>query len=56
MWPRYVNDIMHRKRGLRFEKSQLVEFCRRKKEVDFRLFAEALWRARTWFGADGKSA
>ena len=45
---------MSRKWGLRFEKSEWVEFCRRKKKVDFRLLAEALWRVRTWFGADGK--
>ena len=31
-----VSDITHRKRGLRFEKSQLVEFLPRKKKVDFR--------------------
>ena len=49
-----VRDVTHRKRGLRFAKSQLVEFCRRKKKIDFRLLAEALWRVRTWFGADGK--
>ena len=42
------------KRRLRFEKSQLVEFCRRRKKVDFRLLALALRRVRTWFGADGK--
>ena len=51
---RDVSDVTHRKRGLRFEKSQLVEFCRWKKKFDFRLYAEALWRVRTWFGADGK--
>ena len=39
---RDVSDVMHRKRGLRFEKSQSVEFCRQKKKVDFRLLAEAL--------------
>ncbi len=49
-----VNDVMHRKRGLRFEKSQLVESCRPKKKCDFRLFAEALWRVRMLFGGDGK--
>ena len=40
-----------------FEKSQLVElveFLPGKKKVDFRLLTEALWRVRTWFGADGK--
>ena len=31
----------------RFEKSQLVEFCGRKKKVDFRLLAEALGGCRT---------
>ena len=51
---RDVSDGTHRKRGLRFEKSQFVEFCRRKKKVDFRLLAEASWRVRTWFGAVGK--
>ena len=49
-----VSDVTHRKRGLRFEKSQVVEFCGRKKKVNFRLLAEALGRCRTWFGADGK--
>ena len=39
---RDVRDVTHRNRGLRFEKSQLVEFCRRKKKVDFRLLIEAL--------------
>ena len=33
---RDVSDVTHRKRGLRFEKIQLVEFYRRKKKVDFR--------------------
>ena len=41
---RDVSDVTHRKRELRFKKSQLVEFCRRKKKVDFRLLAEALWQ------------
>ena len=42
-----MNDDMHWKRGLgilRFEKSQWVEFLPPKKNVDFRLLAEALWR------------
>ena len=51
---RDVSDDMNRKRGRRFEKRQLVEFCRRKKKVDFRLLAVACGRCRTWFGADGK--
>ena len=51
---RDVSDVMHRKRGLRSEKSQSVEFCRRKKKIDFRLLTEALRRVRMWFGADGK--
>ena len=55
---RDVSDVMHRKRGLRFEKSQLVEFCRRRKTVDFRGSPKpGQWpcsRCRTWFGADGK--
>ena len=51
---RDVSDVTHWKRELRFEKSQLVDFCRWKKKVDFRLLTEALWRVRTWFGADGK--
>ena len=38
----------------RFEKSQWVEFLAQKKKVDFRELAEALYRVRTWFGADGK--
>ena len=41
---RDVSDITHRKRGLRFEKSELVESYRPKKKGDFRLLAEALWR------------
>ena len=39
---RDVSDVTHRKSGLRFEKSQLVETLPRKKKVDFRLLAEAL--------------
>ena len=39
---RDVSDVTHRKRGLRFEKNQLVEFLPRKKKGDFRLLAEAL--------------
>ena len=38
MRPGSVNDVMHRKRGLRFEKKQLVEFLPRKK-VDFQSWA-----------------
>ena len=39
----------------RFEKSQLVAFCRRKNKVGFRLLAEALCRApQVLLGADGK--
>ena len=30
--------------GGEFEKSQLVEFCRQEKKVDFRSLTEALWR------------
>ena len=41
---RGVSDVMHRKRGLRFEKSQFVESCRPKKKGDYRLLTEALWR------------
>ena len=44
-----VSDVRHRKRELRFEKSHLVEFCRRKKRVDFRLLAEAWRRMRVWW-------
>ena len=51
---RDVSDITHRRRRLRFVKSQLVEFRRRKKKVDFRLLAVALWLVRTWFGAERK--
>ena len=35
MRPGGVNDVMYQKRGLRFEKKQLVEFLPRKKKVDF---------------------
>ena len=50
---RDVSDVTHRKRGLRFEKSQLAEFCGRMKKVDFHLLAGALQRVRMWFGVDG---
>ena len=47
---------MHRKRARRilgdFEKSRLSWVLPRKKTVDFRLLAEALWRVRTWWAAD----
>ena len=33
--PGDVGDVTHRKRGLRFEKKQLVEFLPRRKKVDF---------------------
>ena len=36
MWPGGVNDVTHRKRGLRFEKKQWVEFLPWKKKDDFR--------------------
>ena len=55
---RNVSDVTHRKRGLRFEKSQLVEFCRRKKKVDFCLLAAALRQVSRMVvvvvGTDGK--
>ena len=47
---RDVSDVTHRKCGLRFEKSWLIEFCRRKKKVDFRLPAKALWRVHVVWG------
>ena len=50
---RDVSDVTHRKRGLRFEKSHLVESCRPKKKVDFRLFAEALRQVSYVVWADG---
>ena len=34
-----MNDVTHRKRGLRFEKKQLVEFPPGKKKVDFQSWA-----------------
>ena len=43
-WDQVMGDITHLKRGLRFEKSQRVEFLPRKKKVDFRLLDEALRR------------
>ena len=43
MRPGGVNDVMHQKRGLRFEKKQLVEFLPWKK-VDFQN-----WRGQTTF-------
>ena len=39
MWLGGVNDVTHRKRGLRFEKMQLVEFPPQKKKVDFESWA-----------------
>ena len=39
MWPGNVSDVTHRKRGLRFEKKQWVEFLPRKKKVDFQRLA-----------------
>ena len=42
MNPGGVNDVTHRKRGLRilrFEKSQLVEFLPQRKKVDFQSWA-----------------
>ena len=39
MRPGYLGDVKHRKRGLRFEKKQLVEFLPRKKKVDFQSWA-----------------
>ena len=39
MKPGYLGDVTHRKRGLRFEKKQLVEFPLRKKKVDFQSWA-----------------
>ena len=53
---RDVSDVTHQKRGLRFEKSQLVKFWGRRKKVDFRLLAEALRWVRTCWGADGKAS
>ena len=50
MWPRDVNDVTHRKRGLRFEKCQLVEI-----ETWARTDEFVCYRRRTcWWGADGK--
>ena len=34
-----MGDVTHRKRGLRFEKKELVEFSPRKKKVDFKSWA-----------------
>ena len=39
MRPGGVNDVMHRKRRLRFEKKQRAEFLPRKKEVDIQCWA-----------------
>ena len=51
---RDVSDITHRKRGLRFEKSQKVEFHRLKKTFDFRSSPRPCGGCRAWWGADGK--
>ena len=45
---------MRRIWGGGFEKSQGVEFLPRKKKFEICELAEALCRARTWLGADGK--
>ena len=39
MRPGYLGDVTHRKRVLRFEKKQLVEFLPRTKRVDFQSWA-----------------
>ena len=39
MGPEGVSDVTYRKRELRFEKKQLVEFLPRKKKVDFQSWA-----------------
>ena len=51
---RGMSDVTHQKRRLRLEKSQLVEFCRRKKKVDFRMLAEALGRVPHMVGEGGQ--
>ena len=54
MWPGTWVTSHTGSMGWDFEKSQLVEFCLRRKKVDFHLLAEALCQVRTWFGTDGK--
>ena len=51
---RDVSDVTHRKRELKFEKSQLVEFLPGKKKVDFRLLAEALQQVLHVMGEGGR--
>ena len=51
---RDVSDVTHRKRGLRFEKSHLVEFCLGRRRLTFACSPRASGRYHTWFGADGK--
>ena len=46
---RDVSDVTHRKRGLRFEKSQLVEIETWARSDEFVRYGR-----RTWWGADGK--
>ena len=48
------SDVTHRKRGLRFEKSQLVEFCLGGRRLTFARSPRPCGRCRTWFGGDGK--
>ena len=55
MWRRDLNDVTHRKRARRILGDLgKVRVLPRRKKVDFRSLAEALWRCRTWWGADGK--
>ena len=49
-----MNDVTHRKRGLRLEKSQLVEFCLGGRRLTFARLPRPCGRCRTSFGGDGK--
>ena len=47
---RDVSDVTHRKRGLRFEKSQLVDFCLGGRRLTFARLPRPCGRCRTWLG------
>ena len=51
---RDMSDVTYRKRGLRFEKSQLVEFCYGRRRVTFACSPRPGDRCHTWFGAKVK--
>ena len=51
---RDMSNVTHRKRWLRFEKSQCVEFCLGGRRLTLARSPRPCGRCRTWFGGDGK--